>query len=174
MAPFGDSRRRTTLDLGVLVAFAAAFGFVEAAVVFDLRHVIGSPRSYSLGHYHTLLNLGFITFVSSVHSLLPPALGRVEVARESATMVMLLGVAWLAGTTTRQRIGAYLVAFSVWDLTYYLFLRIIDAWPTSLFTRDVFFLVPVPWIGPVVTPLVIFLVVLAIGIRLYRAPVRRE
>ncbi len=170
MAPRGDSRRRTALDLGALVAFAAAFGFVEAAVVYDLRDLIGSPRSYSFGHYHALLNLGFIAFVSSVHSLLPPAVGRVETIREGATMVMLLAVAWLAGRTMRQRVGAYFIAFSVWDLTYYLNLRLIDGWPTSLFTRDVFFLIPVPWIGPVITPLIIFLVVLVIGVRLYRAP----
>ena len=154
----------------MLVAFAAAFGFVEAAVVYDLRTLIGSPNAYRFGHYHTLLNLGFITFVSSLHSLLPPAVGRVEVVRESATMVMLLAVAWLAGRTARQRVGAYFVAFAVWDLTYYLYLRLIDGWPTSLFTRDVFFLVPVPWIGPVITPLLIFLVVLVIGVRLYRSP----
>jgi hypothetical protein len=169
VAPRGDPGRRRALDLSALIAFAAAFGFVEAAVVYDLRTLIGSPRSYSFGHYHTLLNLGFITFVSSLHSLLPPAVERVEVARESATMVMLLAVAWLAGRTARQRVGAYFIAFSVWDLTYYLYLRLIDGWPTSLFTRDVFFLVPVPWIGPVITPLIIFLVVLVIGVRLYRA-----
>ncbi len=170
MAPRADPRRRSALDLSVLVAFAAAFGFVEAAVVYDLRTLIGSPNAYRFGHYHTLLNLGFITFVSSLHSLLPPAVGRVEVVRESATMVMLLAVAWLAGRTARQRVGAYFVAFAVWDLTYYLYLRLIDGWPTSLFTRDVFFLVPVPWIGPVITPLLIFLVVLVIGVRLYRSP----
>ncbi|MGC8510289.1 MAG: hypothetical protein ACP5PB_05385, partial [Acidimicrobiales bacterium] len=137
MAPRGDPGRRRALDLSALIAFAAAFGFVEAAVVYDLRHLIGSPRTYDFTHLHTLLNLGFITFVSSLHSLLPPAVERVEVVRESATMIMLLAVAWLAGRTARQRVGAYFVAFAVWDLTYYLSLRLIDGWPTSLFTRDV-------------------------------------
>jgi hypothetical protein len=137
-------------------------------VAYDLRTVIGSPDNYSLGHYQVLLNLGFITFVSHVESFLPTDLGRVEVAREVATILMLAGVALAVGRSATQRWGAFFVGFATWDLTYYLFLRLISGWPTSLLTRDVFFLIPVPWIGPVITPLVIFSGVLYLGVVLFR------
>ncbi len=156
--------------LGAVVAFSIAFGFVEAAVVYYLRHLLASPATYRVAPGGVLVNLGAITFVRSIHSFLPVAVERVEMVRESATMVMLVAVAVLAGHRSRQRWGAFLVAFSTWDLSYYLFLRIIDGWPTSLFTRDVFFLLPVPSVGPVVTPVVIFSVALVVGLWLWRTP----
>ena len=59
--------------------------------------------------------------------------------------------------------AAFFVAFTVWDLTYYLFLRVLTGWPTSLTDTDVFFLIPVPWLGPVATAVVASAVVLAIS-----------
>ena len=117
-----------------------------------------------------LLNLGVITFVSPSHSLLlNHRVSDVEIARETSTIVMLVCVSFLAATRTRQRVGAFLIGFATWDLAYYLFLRIIDDWPKSLFTRDVFFLIPVTWIGPVLTPIIICLVMLAVGVKLFLA-----
>jgi hypothetical protein len=162
---------RRAIDLVALLLFGAAFGFVEAAVVYYLRTLIADRFGQTLTHYRVLLNLGFITFASPTHSLLlTTRLSDVEVIRESATIVMLACVAWVAGRTWRQRIGAFLVGFATWDLTYYLFLWIIVHWPTSLLTKDVFFLIPVAWIGPVITPLAISAVLLGLGIRLYWVP----
>ncbi len=56
------------------------------------------------------------------------------------------------------------MGFATWDLSYYAFLRLISGWPQSLFTRDVFFLIPVPWIGPVITPIVAFAAVFYLGV----------
>ena len=162
------SRRHTSVALTGLIAFGVGFGFVEAAVAYYLRTVLGSPDTYSIGHYRVLLNLGAITFVTHLESFLPTSLGRVEVAREVATILMLAGVALAVGRSATQRAGAFFVGFATWDLSYYLFLRLISGWPRSLFTRDVFFLIPVPWIGPVITPLVIFAVVLYLGVVLFR------
>ena len=160
-----DARRS---NLIALVVFGVAFGFVEAAVVYYLRRLIHFHQNYSISHYRVFLNLGFITFVAPAHSLLVNhRVGDVEVARESATIVMLAGVAFVAAARWRQRLGAFLVCFACWDLAYYLFLRVIDDWPTSLFTRDVFFLIPVTWIGPVITPIICSLVILVVGAKLY-------
>jgi len=165
LTPAFSSRRG---ELFFLLLFGTAFGFVEAAVVFYLRNLIHFHQNYSLSHYRVFLNLGFITFVSPSHSiLLNRRVSDVEVARETCTIIMLACVSFLASKRTRQRVGAFLVGFATWDLTYYLFLRIIDDWPKSLFTRDVFFLIPVTWIGPVITPIIICLVMLAVGIRLF-------
>ncbi len=56
------------------------------------------------------------------------------------------------------------MGFATWDLSYYAFLRLISGWPQSLFTRDVLFLIPVPWIGPVITPIVAFAAVFYLGV----------
>jgi hypothetical protein len=161
-----NSARRTNLLF--LIIFGVAFGFVEAAVVYYLRILLHFRDDYSIAHYKTLLNLGFITFVSPVHSLLVNhRVSDIEVARESATLVMLICLACVAATGWRRRAGAFLVGFACWDLAYYLFLRILDNWPRSLMTKDVFFLIPVTSIGPVITPIVISTLLLALGIKLY-------
>lgn len=160
------SSRRTNLIF--LIVFGVAFGFVEAAVVYYLRTLIHFHGNQSISHYKVLLNLGFITFVLPVHSLLfNHRVGDIEVARESATVVMLVALAYLAARGWRQRAGAFLVGFACWDLSYYLFLKILDNWPRTLMTRDVYFLIPVTWIGPVITPIVISLFLLFLGIKLY-------
>jgi hypothetical protein len=145
-----------------------AFGFVEAAVVYYLRALMNFHENYSLAHYKTILNLGFITFITPQHALLISSrITDVEKFREVATIVILIAIAYLAGHTTRQRLGAFLISFACWDIMYYVFLKIIAHWPASLMTRDVFFLLPVTWIGPVITPLVIATAMLVIGIRLF-------
>ena len=75
-------------------------------------------------------------------------LGGVELVREAATLVMLLAVGMLAGRTMRTRLGYVAIAFGVWDILYYVFLRMMDEWPRSLFDWDILFLLPLPWWGP--------------------------
>ena len=82
---------------------------------------------------------------------------------------MLVAIAVVAGETLRRRVAAFFITFAVWDLTYYLFLRVLDGWPTSLLDRDVFFLIPVTWVGPVATAVVASSVVLVVSSRAYLA-----
>jgi hypothetical protein len=154
-----------------LIIFGTAFGFVEAAVVYYLRELIKFNANYAISNYKVLLNLGFITFVSPQHSILPSGrLGDVEVTREAATIVMLACISFVTARDWRSRLGAFMVSFACWDLSYYLFLRILDNWPGSFFTRDVFFLIPVTWIGPVITPIVICTAMLILGVMLHLKP----
>lgn len=162
----GVKARRT--NLSVLIVFGTAFGFVEAAVVYYLRNLLPFHANLPLSRYKVLLNLGFITFISPQHSpLANNRLNDTEAVREACTIVMLACVAFVAGSNLRQRLGAFLVSFACWDITYYVFLKILDNWPGSLFTRDVYFLIPVTWIGPVITPLVISTLMLVGGSLLY-------
>jgi hypothetical protein len=55
------------------------------------------------------------------------------------------------------------VAFGVWDICYYVFLRIIGGWPTSLLDWDILFLLPLPWWGPVLAPVCIALLMIVGG-----------
>jgi len=139
----------------VLIIFGIAFGYVEAAVVDYLRRLLDIDSNFSFRHYRVILNLGFIEFVKpTTLYLINKTLSITETAREAATIIMLLSVAYLSGKKFRQRLGAFMVAFATWDIFYYVFLKILLNWPATLFTKDVYFLIPVPWIGPVITPLV--------------------
>jgi hypothetical protein len=90
-------------------------------------------------------------------------LGHVELAREVATLVMLVAIGTLTGRNTRARLGYAAVAFGVWDIFYYAFLKVICGWPKSLFDWDVLFLLPLPWWGPVLAPMCIALLMIGWG-----------
>jgi hypothetical protein len=124
--------------LRVVVVYAVAMAWVEAAVVYYLRTMMDriEPRQPN-----PLPVIGGI--------------GPAEVVRELATMVMLLTVGILAGRTWRSRLGYTALAFGVWDIFYYVFLKMICGWPHSLLDWDVLFLIPMPWWGPVLAPMLI-------------------
>jgi hypothetical protein len=162
------TRRDVIVRWIALVAFGIGFGYVEAAVVSYLRQVVGIASGYDAGVERVYADLGFIAFVRPAHPVLVDArLTQVETVREAATLLMLLAVGFVAGESLRSRAAAFFVAFTVWDLTYYLFLRVIDGWPGSLMDRDVFFLIPVTWVGPVATAVVASAAVLVVASWVY-------
>src|SRR4051812_31075963 len=98
-----------------VIAFAAAMAWVESAVVYYLRTMIDRIEPHQS---HPLPVIG--------------NLGHVELAREAATMIMLLTVGILAGRTWRSRLGYTAIAFGVWDILYYAFLKLMCGWPHSI------------------------------------------
>lgn len=136
--------------LAWLVLFATAFGFLEAAVVVYLREL-----TYPEGFAFPL-------------RLLPERLGWIELARESATVVMLAAAAALAATGFWGRFGAFAVAFGVWDLLYYAGLRLLLDWPQSLSTWDVLFLIPGIWTGPVASAAAVAGLLIVCGALMWR------
>src|SRR5262249_5582703 len=91
------------------------------------------------------------------------ALGYVELWREASTLVMIATVGMLAGRTWQRRIGYAAIAFGVWDIFYYVFLRLISGWPKTLLDWDILFLLPLPWWGPVLAPVSIALLMILWG-----------
>ena len=126
-------RRWTTV-----VFYAVAMAWVESAIVYYLRTHIDRIVPYQP---NPLPIVG--------------GLGPVELVRELATLVMLVTVGALAGKTWRARVGYTIVAFGVWDIFYYVFLRVMCGWPNSLLDWDILFLIPLPWWGPVLAPTLI-------------------
>jgi hypothetical protein len=129
-----------------IVAFATAMAWVESAVVYYMRTMIDRIVPYQP---NPLPIIGF--------------LGPVELVREMATMIMLLAVGVLAGQTCRSRLGYTAIAFGVWDIFYYLFLKAMCGWPHSIFDWDILFLLPLPWWGPVLAPVLIALLMIVWG-----------
>jgi hypothetical protein len=62
----------------------------------------------------------------------------------------------------------------MWDLAYYAWLKLLMGWPHSLLDWDLIFAAPLPWVGPVLAPLVVAAVmVLASGFFFWRESVGR-
>jgi hypothetical protein len=121
-----------------VAVYAAAMGYAEAAAVIYIRLLHGGVDPMARALTQPIMSL-----VAA------------EVGREAATIVMLTAVAALAGRGWAGRCGSFLLAFGVWDLTYYVFLALLSGWPASPLDWDVLFLIPLPWWGPVLTPALI-------------------
>jgi hypothetical protein len=65
--------------------------------------------------------------------------------------------------------AAFVITFGTWDITFYVFLKVMLDWPASIFTWDILFLIPVPWVGPVLAPAVVSAVMVAAGVWHLRA-----
>ena len=131
----------------MVVLYATAMAWVESAVVFYLRTMIDRIEPYQPNPFPRL-DEGF---------------GWVELVREFATLLMLFAVGFLAGRTWRARIGYAVIAFGVWDIFYYVFLKMMCGWPHTLLDWDVLFLLPMPWWGPVLAPVLISLLMIFWG-----------
>jgi hypothetical protein len=104
----------------IVAIFAIAFGIEEAIVVLYLRMLPATG----------------------------PSVVGIESGREACTIVVLVTIAWLAGSRADTRFRHFLFAFGVWDIAYYATLWVTSGTPT-LTSQDVLFLIPVPWIAPV-------------------------
>ncbi len=133
--------------LGIILAYAIAMAWVESAVVVYLRVLVGRVDPYQVDPLPLSVGLGWI-----------------EMGREAATLVMLWAVGWLAGRTWRGRAGYSLIAFGTWDIFYYIFLVPMSGWPGSLLDWDVLFLLPLPWWGPVLAPVLISFLLIVGGV----------
>ena len=150
--------------LFAVVLFATAFGYLEAAVVSYLRdlHEPARQRFYPgrpAGDLFPLLTLEQIRQSGEVQ----PKTLAIEVGREAATLVMLAGIALAAARTAGQWAAYFGIAFGVWDITFYVFLKVLLGWPDSLFTWDILFLLPVPWVGPVLAPVLVSAAMIGAG-----------
>ena len=76
---------------------------------------------------------------------------------------MLAAVGMIAGKSRWQRFSYFMIAFGIWDIFYYVWLKVILNWPASLLDWDILFLIPLPWIGPVVAPVLVSIVMIAGG-----------
>ena len=135
--------------LAGVVVFAVAFALVEAMVVVYLREIFGLKQAVRFTPRHFYFP----------HSYLYR-----EQAREFATMVMLLAVGFVAGRTWWQRFAYWLLAFGVWDIFYYVWLWVYLRWPSSPGDRDLLFLIPQEWWGPVWVPVLASCVFIAIAV----------
>ncbi len=123
-----------------LIVYAVAMAYLEAAVVVYLRELY---------------------YPENILQIFPPKLFTprdviVELGREVATIVMMLAVAFLAEHRNKVRyFAAFVLQFGIWDVFYYIWLKVLIGWPVSWSEWDILFLIPWAWFGPWLTPVVI-------------------
>jgi len=132
-------------NLIALAVFGIAMGLLEAAVVVYLRQL----------YYPEGLTLPLKPASSTI--LL------IESLRELATLVMLITAAIAAGENALQSLAYFLYMFGFWDIFYYVFLKVFLDWPASILTWDVLFFIPVPWLSPVLAPIICSLTMIVFG-----------
>ena len=144
-----DPPTRFRAVAAAVLAYAVAMAFLESAVVVYLQRALGiDPRA----------------LFPLPDPILTGDFAAIEVGREAATLVMLGTVGWLAGRSGLERLAWTVVAFGTWDIFYYFWLWAFIGWPSSLGTRDLLFLFPVPWTGPVWAPVAVSLGLVGFGV----------
>jgi hypothetical protein len=161
----GDWLRRAL----VVALFAVAFGYVESAIVVYLR-AIYDPLRISLHPEQPPESLLPLITVEELRQADPVHLRRlgIELGREAATMVMLATVATLAARRRGEWIAMFLLSFGVWDIAFYVGLKVMVGFPASLLTWDILFLIPVPWLGPVLAPVIVAVTMVVAGLIVLR------
>ncbi len=133
-----------------LAVFAVAMGFLEGIVVIYLRELY-----YPQGFDFPL-------------KLMPPELVSIEWIREITTLIMLAAVSIIAGRNNLQRLLYFLFTFGVWDIFYYVTLKLLIGWPASLLTWDLLFLIPVSWLSPVLAPVICSVTMIVMAVLITR------
>src|SRR5690349_1957134 len=132
---------RTVSITGYLAlwVFALALALMEAAVVIYLRALSGNA---------------LFPLNDALH-LLGPKLRQLEMWREVATLFVLFVPVMLLQVSALVRVAAFAFAFALWDLAYYAFLWLLIDWPKGWMAYDILFLIPKPWIAPVLCPILV-------------------
>ncbi len=133
-----------------LIIFAVAMGYLEAAVVVYLRELY-----YPSGFHFPI-------------TIIRDKIAVVEITREFATLILLAVPALIAARGFYARLAAFSLMFGVWDIVYYISLKVAIDWPESILTWDILFLIPVPWVGPVIAPCIVSLCLIAGGLIVLR------
>ena len=126
-----------TRQLFWLMVWGVAFAYIEASVVVYLREIY-YPDGFA-----------FPVVIAETHMALT------EVVRELATLLIMWATVNLTYQMLQSKMAAFMVIFGVWDIFYYIFLKIILNWPEALTSWDILFLIPIPWVGPIWAPIVV-------------------
>lgn len=137
--------KKATQTIIWITIFGIAMAYLESAVVVYMRALY-----YPDGFSFPLQPIDFNLVTT-------------EIFRELATLVMLIGAGIMAGRKPLEKFAYFIYTFAIWDIFYYVFLKLLLDWPDSLLTWDILFLIPTTWVGPVIGPIInsITMIVLA-------------
>jgi hypothetical protein len=136
--------------------FAMAIGFLETSVVVYLR---------------ALLYPGGFAFPLAPMS---ESLALTEILREAATLIIILSIGYITGKNFTTRFAWFLYIFAMWDLFYYVFLKLLLNWPESWLTWDILFLIPTTWVGPVICPVIVSISMIVLAMLILKSDSRHH
>jgi hypothetical protein len=123
-------------NIVIVTIFSIAMALLESAVVIYLREL----------YYPNGFTVAF--------TKMPGSIILTELCRELATIVMLGSICFMVGSSRLSRFAWFLFSFAVWDIFYYLWLKVFIHWPAGLLDWDILFLFPVTWLGPFLAPVI--------------------
>ena len=137
----------------IVTLFAIAMACLESAVVVYLR-ALYYPKGFTIQY----INIDVSILIT-------------EIVREIATIVMLYTLSALISKKLHQQFAWFIFAFAVWDIFYYVWLKIFIHWPVSIMEWDILFLLPITWLGPVLAPVIcsIAMIILAFVILIFKS-----
>ncbi len=127
-----------------LTFFAISFAYIEASVVVYLRDIL-YPDGFSF----------------PLRPLAPQRL-LVEAGREFFSLILMFSISLVSSSRFWNIFSSFCFIFGVWDIFYYIWLKLFLDWPSSLLEWDILFLLPVPWSGPVMAPILVSLTLILI------------
>ncbi len=123
--------------LGIVTLFAIAMAFLESVIVVYIRKMY-----YPQG------------FTFPLRGFIDPQILHIEIVREIFTLIMLGCIAALAAKRFTERFAYFWFCFAVWDIFYYVWLKVLLGWPQSFLTWDILFLIPWSWASPILAPII--------------------
>ena len=129
-----------------LLVWGITFGFIESSVVVYLRALY-----YPEGFAFPLVPIETKILIN-------------EIVREATTLLIIWATATLSFERMQSKVAAFFLLFGIWDIFYYVFLKIVLDWPASPMTWDILFLIPTPWAGPVWAPVLVAATLIVYGI----------
>ena len=145
-----ETDRNSVRRFVALVFFGIAFAYIESAVVVYLRAIFYQDGfNFPLTAFEEIVGFGPYLLT--------------EIGREAATLVLLFTASYMLGRNLRRRFAYFLTIFAVWDIFYYIWLKVLIDWPASILDWDILFLMPAVWAGPVLAPIITSLTMLVIA-----------
>lgn len=133
----------TRNKLLILTIYSTSLAFAVASSIYFLR----------LHYYPT----GFQFPIDPISGT--PLL--VEYFRETSSLILIFIASYLIGKNFREKFASFMFIFGVWDIFYYVWLYFLLDWPPSILTWDLLYVIPVLWVGPVLAPLIVCVVLIS-------------
>jgi len=133
--------------------FAIAMAFVETTVVYYLRKLYYPDN-----------------VLFPLNTSMPGTVLAIEWVRETCTIIMLLGIAVLAGKKFQEKLAYFIYSFAIWDIFYYVWLKVLLDWPSSFLTWDILFLIPITWVSPVLAPILVSCTMIILALVIIKYP----
>lgn len=151
------------MNLFFYTLIGIALGWWEGVVVVYIREILTAiqPDLTKL----TISQLTKSLFVTGNRNF---SLLFVEKTREITPIIIIFCISTLCEKKFIRKFATFFWIFAIWDLFYYLTLKILINWPPSLKTIDCLFLIPSPWIAPVWVPIVVMILFLSISSYIFK------